>query len=41
MEKIARLPQDTIELTTRPRGQSSEEYWMTGILAALWETLVL
>ncbi|CAJ1414733.1 unnamed protein product [Effrenium voratum] len=23
-----RLPQDTIELTTRPRGQSSEEYWM-------------
>ena len=25
-----RLPQDTIELTTRPRGQSSEEYWMLG-----------
>ena len=23
-----RLPQDTVELTTRPRGQSSEEYWM-------------
>ncbi|CAE7781357.1 unnamed protein product, partial [Symbiodinium sp. CCMP2456] len=23
-----RLPQDTIELTTKPRGQSSEEYWM-------------